>query len=241
MIVGRSTTNYLSLCLLPLFCIAASGQDKLTRPEARFLRDGILNRTAGSLLAHLVTREKSLAETDFCWFSEAYGEFPLANRVLVDHTRIFSEVIHGAALIYNLLLAQKAAKKQLVDSYRERLREWSKMLEDRAPHISQWDVEVFWDLLRNHDVRVTRRTADFVSEWIRQVKYTTQPWKLADRTEARQLIQEREHALKKGLARLENPRALELWNEEAGTGRLDFRWRVSRQMINDIVEGLGHA
>jgi hypothetical protein len=42
MIVGRSTTNYLSLCLLPLFCIAASGQDKLTRPEAKFGIDSAL-------------------------------------------------------------------------------------------------------------------------------------------------------------------------------------------------------
>ncbi|MGA2248813.1 MAG: DUF6361 family protein [Verrucomicrobiota bacterium] len=214
---------------------------QLTRPEARFLRDGILNRTSGSLLAHLVTREKSLAEADFCWFSEAYGDFPLASRVQVDHARTFSEIIHGAALIYNLMLAQKASKKSLVESYRERLREWSKMLEDRAAHISQWDATAFWKMLSDQDVRVTRRTTDFVSEWIRHVKNTGQPWKLADDKEVRLLIQERERTLKRGLARLENPRALELWNEEAGTGRLDFRWRVSRQMINDILEGLGHA
>jgi len=214
---------------------------QLTRAEAKFLRDGILNRSAGSLLAHLVTRETLLSEADFCWFSEAYGDFPLANRVQVDHARTFSEIIHGAALIYNLLLAQKASKKSLVESFRERLRDWSKMLEDRAAYISQWDATAFWKMLRDHDVRVTRRTADFVSEWIRQVKNTAQPWKLADDKEVRLLIQERERTLKKGLARLENPRALELWNEEAGTGRLDFRWRVSRQMINDILEGLGHA
>jgi trimethylamine:corrinoid methyltransferase-like protein len=96
-------------------------------------------------------------------------------------------------------------------------------------------------MLSDQDVRVTRRTTDFVSEWIRHVKNTGQPWKLADDKEVRLLIQERERTLKRGLARLENPRALELWNEEAGTGRLDFRWRVSRQMINDILEGLGHA
>jgi hypothetical protein len=36
MIAGRRIANYLALCLLPLFCIAASGQDKLTRPEAKF-------------------------------------------------------------------------------------------------------------------------------------------------------------------------------------------------------------
>ena len=214
---------------------------QLTRAEARFLRDGVLNRTAGSLLAHLVTRETLLAEVAFCWSSEAYGDFPQTNRVQVDHARAFSEIIHGAALIYNLLLAEKAAKKDLVAAYREKLREWSKMLEDRGALIAKWDSTAFWALLKNHDVRVTRRTADFVSEWIRQVKNTAQPWKLGDSKEVRRLIKEREQALKGGLARLENPRALELWNEEAGTGRLDFRWGVSRQMINDILEGLGHA
>ncbi len=214
---------------------------QLTRPESRFLRDGILNRTSGSLLAHLVSREKSLSETDFCWNSEAYGDFPVNNRVQVGHARAFSEIIHGAALIYNLLLAEKASKKNLVESYRGKLRDWSKMLEDRGALIAQWESKAFWKMLNDHDVRVTRRTSEFVSEWIRHVQASAQPWKLADNKEVRCLIQEREHSLKRGLARLENPRALELWNEEAGTGRLDFRWRVSRQMINDILEGLGHA
>jgi len=214
---------------------------QLTNAEARFLRDGILNRTSGSLLAHLVTREKLLSEADFCWFSEAYGDFPVKNRAQVDHARAFSEIIHGAALLYNLLLAEKAAKKSLVQSYREKLREWSKMLEDRSTLIFGWDTSAFWKMLNDHNVRVTRRTSDFVSEWIRHVKNSSQPWKLADNKEVRRLIQEREQALKGSLARLENPRALELWNEEAGTGRLDFRWGVSRQMINDILEGLSHA
>ena len=214
---------------------------QLTRPEARFLRDGILNHESGSLLAHLVTREKSLAEAEFCWTSEAYGDFSLTNRVQVDHAWAFSEILHGAVLIYNLLLAEKAAKIDLVESYREKLRNWSKMLEDRGALIASWDSTAFWAMLNDHNVHVTRRTSAFVSEWIRQVKMTAQPWKLADNKNVRLLIQERERFLKRGLARLENPRALELWNEEAGTGRMDFRWRVSRQIINDILEGLGHA
>ena len=214
---------------------------KLNRGEAKFLRDGILNRNAGSLLAYLVTLEHLLGEADFCWTSEAYGKFPQTNRIQVEHARAFSEVIHGAALIYNLLLAEKANKKDLGESYREKLRDWYKMLENLGSHITKWDTTAFWTLLKDHDVRVARRTVYFVSEWFRQVKTTAQPWKLGDNKEVRRLIKEREQTLKGGLARLENPRALELWNEEAGTGRLDFRWGVSRQMINDILEGLGHA
>jgi hypothetical protein len=58
---------------------------------------------------------------------------------------------------------------------------------------------------------------------------------------ARQLIKDREYTLKKSLARLENPRALELWNGAAGAGQLDFRWGVTRQIVTDIMEGLNHA
>lgn len=213
----------------------------LLRSEAGFLRDGILNRCAGSLLAYLVTLDRSLADASFCWHSEAYRGFPKDNRVQVDHARLFSEVIHGAALTYNLLLAEKANKKPLVESYRDEIHEWSKMLEERGGIVTDWDTTAFWALLSDQDVRVTRRTAQFVNEWIRQVKNTTQPRRLADNKEVRRLIGQREADLKKGLARLENQRALELWNEAAGTGRLDFRWGVSRQMANDILEGLGHA
>ncbi|MFH1039548.1 MAG: DUF6361 family protein [PVC group bacterium] len=214
---------------------------QLTRMEAKFLRDGILNHTAGSLLAHLVTLDKPLVDADFCWFSEGYRDFPAVNRNQVDHARAFSEVIHGAALIYNLLLAEKTGKKDLIESYQESVREWSELLEKRGKRIAEWDIAEFWTLLRDHKVRVTPRTHAFVGEWIQRVQHANRPQTLADDKAVRQLIRQREVALKKGLARLENPRALELWNEAAGTGRLDFRWGKSRQLVNDILEGLGHA
>jgi len=214
---------------------------RLRRIEAKFLRDGILNRTSGSLLAHLVTIDKPLAEAGFCWTSEAYRDFPEANRIQVDHARAFSEVIHGAALIYNLLLAEKASKKDLIDEYVEEIREWSDMLEQRGNAIVAWNTSVFWSLLRDQHVRVTRRTCAFVNDWIERVQHTKHPRILIESKEVRRLIQQREADLKKGLARLENQRALELWNEAAGTGRLDFRWAVSRRLVNDILEGLGHA
>lgn len=214
---------------------------RLTRTEAKFLRDGILNHAAGSLLAHLVTIDKPLAEAPFCWVSEAHRDFPAINRVQVDHARAFSEIIYGAVLIYNLLLAEKTGKKDLVESYRKKVRGWSDLLEDRGKRIADWDTTAFWKLLRDHNVRMTPRAYAFVCEWIRQVQHANRPQVLVDNKTVRQLIHQREVELKKSLARLDNPRALELWNEAAGTGRLDFRWNVSRQMVNDIQEGLGHA
>lgn len=214
---------------------------RLTKEEARFLRDTIMNRCPASLLAHLVTLDRQLGESDFGWNSDQYASFPARNQYELAHARNFSEVMHGAALLYNLLLARKACKDNLARDYLEAIREWSRMVRNRETELSNWDIASFWSLLEQHHARVSSRTVRFVDEWIRRVLNARDPAKLADDKQVQQLIRNREIDLKHGLARLENVRALELWNEAAGTGRLDFRWGIARQMANDILEGLGHA
>jgi hypothetical protein len=51
------------------------------------------------------------------------------------------------------------------------------------------------------------------------------------------LIENRERQLKRGRARIGNPRAWELWSGAAGTGQLDYRWnRPVRTLINDLLQ-----
>lgn len=218
-----------------------STQFKLTHTEARFLQDGISNFTDGSLLAHLVSLEKQLAEAEFCWSSEAYRDFPKLNRDKVDHARAFSEVIHGAALLYNLLLAEKADQVEWVSGYQDEMEAWGDILAARSSPIGEWDVSSFWGMIEGCGIRVPKRTRSFLNEWMQMVQVARKPKSLRDNQAARRLIRDREIDLKKGLARLENPRALELWTGAAGTGRLDFRWGISRILVNDILEGLGRA
>jgi hypothetical protein len=52
------------------------------------------------------------------------------------------------------------------------------------------------------------------------------------------LISERERCLKKNLARIDNPRAQELWTGDSGTAQLEFRWSISQQLLGDIFDGL---
>jgi hypothetical protein len=52
------------------------------------------------------------------------------------------------------------------------------------------------------------------------------------------MITDRERQLKKNLARIGNPRARELWNGEAGSAQLDFRWQISQNLLSDIFDGL---
>ncbi len=62
----------------------------------------------------------------------------------------------------------------------------------------------------------------------------------ADDPSLRALIRHREQQLKGGRARLVNPRALELWGGESGTGRLVYRWPTAYRLVSDIV-GVNHA
>ena len=55
---------------------------------------------------------------------------------------------------------------------------------------------------------------------------------------ARLLIRERERRLKKNLARIDNPRAQELWTGDSGTAQLEFRWFISQRLLGDIFDGL---
>ena len=77
--------------------------------------------------------------------------------------------------------------------------------------------------------------------WLERALSLSDPSLIRNDAELRDLIHNRERSLKRGQARLDNPRALELWSGAAGTGRLDFRWGVSRGILSDIVEGLSNA
>ncbi|MEH2074542.1 MAG: DUF6361 family protein, partial [Nostoc sp.] len=50
------------------------------------------------------------------------------------------------------------------------------------------------------------------------------------------LIQEREIFLKGSQARLNNPRALELWKGGSGTAQFDYRWGTTQRILTDILD-----
>mgnify|MGYP000864478133 CR=1 FL=1 len=214
---------------------------QLTKAEAQFLRDGILNRCSTSLLAYLVTLDRSLGDSRFAWNCEQYQDFPAANKIELVHARNFSETIDGAVLLYNLLLAKHARKSDLVETYHARIEAWSCDLEARRADLESWSLESFWDLLTKSGVRVSPRTRMFISQWIELIRCVSRPANLANDPKAKALIRDREILLKRGLARLENPRALELWNEAAGVGPLEFRWKTAKRLANDVLEGLHRA
>ncbi len=214
----------------------------LTRREAEYLAERIRlsPMSSGSLLAELVAQGRRSGNVPFVWQHPHAAALPTNLRELLDHAQNFSEVMHGAPLLYNLVLAEQAQRDEGVTTYRERFAEWAHLLSDRSRVFASWKRERFWELIRAANQRISTPTRDFVNTW----------WGLAlagdasglrDDRSARSLIRDRERRLKKNLARIDNPRAQELWTGASGTAQLEFRWGISQKLLEDIFTGLGSS
>jgi hypothetical protein len=91
----------------------------LTPEEASFLRDRLVETHGDSLLAHLALHCTPV-EVDFPWEHPDRATFPATHGELLMHAQRFSRAMHGAAILYNLLLAHLAGQEELHDEHRER-------------------------------------------------------------------------------------------------------------------------
>lgn len=216
---------------------------RLTTEEANYLRERILTSRAcqHSLLAYLVDAGWEPANVDFAWQHPRFSDLPLNLQDQLTHARNFSDVIHGAALLYNLMLAEKSGRDLLIDHYRAMLQGWAAELDERQAALSSWDRQRFWEIARSCNVRITALTSAFINAWFEIAIDQHAAATIADRPQARRLIHERERQLKRALARLDNQRQLEQWSGESGTRRLDYRWPVARTIIEDILTGLAEG
>jgi hypothetical protein len=215
---------------------------RLTLREAEYLAERIRLSPAcsGSLLAELVAQRRRSANTLFAWEHPHCAELPLKLREILDHARNFSEVMHGAPLLYNLILAEQAHQKDGVGKYRRAFGEWGKSLAERSRVLAQWDRKRFWELVRSVNPRITGPTYEFINSWWDRA-LAGDAARLCDSPAARLSIRDRERRLKKSLARIDNPRAQELWAGDSGTAQLEFRWFISQRLLADILDGLETA
>ena len=209
---------------------------RLTAEEAQYLRDRILARVPTSLLAFLVDSDGAEADVDFPWEHPLSAEFPSPLQELLAHAQNFSEAIHGAAYLYNLMLAEKRKADDLVGVYTELLGEWWDGIEERGGSLHDWDRTRFWQLVAGAGARVSAQTKTFIDGWLGLALKGDRD--ATTGAAARQLVGNRERTLKGRLSRLDDPRALELWSGAAGTGALDYRWRPTRVILRDIRQGL---
>ncbi|TKW71770.1 MAG: hypothetical protein DI543_27680 [Bradyrhizobium icense] len=164
------------------------------------------------------------------------------NISIVDQAERFARVMSGAALLYNLMLAERAAALQgaeggrwheLVEQYRTGLGEWQNDVP--ASLASGWSLAGLWSLTSQTIHRVAPQTMDFVTGWAALVQ-RGQP--LADDPAARDLILRRETRLKGPKARLTNDAALARWGGASGAAMIGYRWPVVRRHLRDLANAV---
>lgn len=212
----------------------------VTREEAEYLYQRIAQRAPDSLLAHLLISRQTIADEDkFAWQVNYHLPLPMKLAEQLTHAQNFSEVMHGAALLYNLLLARQQAGGKHIPRYLDRFGQWWDRLMSRRLELHAWDRQGFWRLIEDQRARVRTVTRAFVNAWLDLAMRASSLEAITEAATAEQLIIDQEHAIKPGRARLGDHRATERWEGASGSAQLDFRWnRPVRAIVNDILEPL---
>lgn len=210
---------------------------QLALEEAAYLKERLLLSCPDSLLAILVDGCTASVGVEYVWEHPQVGEFPRQQQDWVSHARNLSRTMHGAVILYNLMLAELRQDEELVEIYASAMDDWQAEIDACAAELHAWDRRQFWQLVHGAGA-IPWPTRRFVDGWL-DLLLTTEPAAgLAAHLPARALVRDREAGLKGGRSRFESRRHLEIWSGAAGLAPLDYRWRVARRIVDDIQRGL---
>ncbi len=210
----------------------------LLEEEARYLWERLLLTQPDSLLTTLVDRRQPVEDVAFIWQHPELVQFPEDQRRWIAHARKFSDGMHGAVILYNLMLAELRKDESLITEHRQALRVWWMDLDARTGGLSHWDMDGFWKLVRG-EKQIPLRTERFVKQWLDELLVAQGLSDLSQRSPAREIVRQREVWLKRGRSRFQSRRHLEMWSGHSGLDQLDYRWTYARRITNDILYGLG--
>lgn len=204
----------------------------LTPDEESYLSDRIATTAKGSMLAWLVHHPPGNTAR-FVWDIDNLSDAPARLQEVIDHGRRFHTAIHGAALLYNLLLARKTQSEEAIVRFEDALGQWSaELTQTRA--LEGWDRASWWAAIRRQNPRLSPLTVAFFDGWIDLIEAGADP--ITDRA-AEVLITNRERQIKGGRARLFNQSALDQWSGASGLSRHEFRWGVAQSHLQDLYAG----
>ncbi|TKJ28319.1 DUF6361 family protein [Blastococcus sp. CCUG 61487] len=223
------------------------GGVRLTREEAAWLSEQIASSTPGSYFTHLLQSRLPVDDVDWPWTHPALATAAPQTRVLVHDAELFSLAMHGAALLYNLLIAEWYEKEELtrvpepVQTYREALDVWEVEVASHSRR-SSWDTSAMWQRVIEQNPRITAnvRARRFISDWLDAFVHE-ELREVADSKALRLLVAERERAVKGAQSRLRNEKLLRNWAGASGSRRLAYRWGNVATLIRDIHVGLGET
>lgn len=214
----------------------------LTAPEAEWLRDRILTTCAGTALADLLSPagDSGLAADQIRAAREPWEFARLQRREDVRHAELFSLLMHGASLVYNLLVAELCEQEELttfdgrVEEYRVRLDEWSERIHSDA-RVGDWALPDFWELVTMQSPQ-PMATRHFIDSWITTILDDGADG-AADNMALRRMVENRERRKGKQ-SRITNPRMLGTWSGASAADRLTFRWGTVSRLSDDILTGV---
>ena len=222
----------------PLTGFPGTATFDLTQVEAEYLCERVMTAARSSLLAFLLDHLNGPVKLDFVWQHPQMVDMSSKLQQEITHARDFSGCMHGAALLYNLMLAEAQKHVELIDRYRTRINAWGAALDQQRPLLLAAGRTSFWITVRSANPHVPSKAQWFVDAWLDAVSSKGAAAEVADDNALRAMITERERWLKGPQARLQNARALELWSGAAGVGQLDYRWPNVQTILNDINKGL---
>jgi hypothetical protein len=202
----------------------------LTADEALFIIDRLVATQPAALLT-MLARDGIDAECDHIWTHPHLASFPAHARRLVRHGEIFSHVMHGAALLYNLALSELRGRDDWVADYRERIAAWTAELDLSV--VRNWSLDDFWGAVEHPAHSIQPAARRFVTQWLELVVDGTK--QIASTPAARQLVEERERRLKTSQSRYANHAVRDRWTGASGVDRLNFRWNQARSHLRDLA------
>lgn len=221
------------------FPAESAGNFDLSASEANWLRDRMAEGSEGTLLGHLVEHRPDTASAT-PWDDAASAEAAGTPKQVLQHAKLFSFAAHGAALLYNLMLAEQyesAGYNQIVAPvvrYGDKLREWQQERDLLIEELTSWDRTAFWAVIDAGSGSVAPRSRIFVNDWLDAALVLD----THDLTAVRDMIQTRERQHKGAQSRLTNQKLLQSWQGASGAGRLVFRWPQVHQILTDLHDGL---
>lgn len=204
----------------------------LTREESQFIQDQIVTTQPKSLLALVISLP--LADVEYPWEHPSLARFTDNHRQLLHHARLLSDISYGAAILYNLMLAEIQQSAALVDSRRKDAKDWLQSLDRNA--LASWSLDWIGLLAVRHQQIVSPQTLHFCEKWLDLVRTVGES--IFDDPTARSLIRTREIRLKGGRSRFTNSRALDQWRGAAGLFRLNYRWPTVTRFVSDLQDGM---
>jgi hypothetical protein len=123
-----------------------SASFELTAEEAEYLRERIAAAHEDSLLARMVMH-REITDAGSLWEHPSAAAAPEELKIEIGRGRCFAEAVHGAALLYNYMLAEKKNDEEKLEKFHGRIARWTGTVGERLGELQAWaeNLGTLWE------------------------------------------------------------------------------------------------